>query len=421
MTAAVLSIGTELTRGELVNSNAAWLSEQLTALGFEVLEQATVDDHVERIAELVTRLAARHAVLVCTGGLGPTTDDLTTEAVAKAMGLSLVRDHASLDRLRALFSSRGRTMSATNEKQADFPEGAEVLPNDMGTAPGFGLLWNGCRMFFMPGVPREMKHLWSERILPRIADLGERTSHQIHLRTFGLPESQLGEKLSGVEASFPGVTLGYRAHFPEIELKILARASDARSAEGLAERAAEEVKRRVGDVIFGDREDTFAGAVGRTLRDRGLTVAVAESCTGGLVGSMLTSVPGSSDYLLFDAVVYSNSAKTSVLGVGEETLRAYGAVSEETAVAMVHGVLRASGAELGVSVTGIAGPGGGTDDKPVGTVWIAVGSRAGEMFARRFNFWGGREWVRTLSAYSALKMVQKLALGQEPDPSGQWR
>lgn len=414
MTAAILSIGTELTRGELINSNAAWLSEQLTALGFEVLEQATVDDHVERIAEVVARLAARHAVLVCTGGLGPTTDDLTTEAVAKAMGLPLVRDHATLDRMRAFFSARGRIMSESNEKQADFPDGAEVLPNDLGTAPGFGVAWNGCRMFFTPGVPREMKHLWSERILPRIAHLAERTSHQIHLRTFGLPESQLGEKLAGVEQSYPGVTLGYRAHFPEIEVKILARAGDGRAAETLAERAAEEVRRRVADVIFGDREDSFAGAVGRTLRDRGLTLAVAESCTGGLVGSMLTSVPGSSDFLLLDAVVYSNSAKTSVLGVGEETLRAYGAVSEETAIAMVHGVLRVSGADLGVSITGIAGPGGGTDDKPVGTVWIAVGSRAGAMFARHFKFWGGREWVRTLSAYTALRMVQKLARGQEP-------
>jgi nicotinamide-nucleotide amidase len=414
MTAAVLSIGTELTRGELVNSNAAWLSEQLTALGFEVQEQATVDDDVARIAEVVARLSARHAVLLCTGGLGPTTDDLTTEAVAKALGVPLVRDHASLDRLRSLFASRGRSMSPSNEKQADFPEGAEVLPNELGTAPGFGVAWNGCRMFFTPGVPREMKHLWSDRIRPRIADLGERNSHQIHLRTFGLPESVLGEKLAGVEQAFPGVTLGYRAHFPEIELKILARAGDARSAENLAERASDEVKRRVGEVIFGDREDTFAGAVGRTLRDRGLTLAVAESCTGGMVGSMLTSVPGSSEYLLFDAVVYSNSAKTSVLGVGEETLRAYGAVSEETAIAMVHGVLRASGADLGVSITGIAGPGGGTDDKPVGTVWIAVGNRAGAMFARYFKFIGNREWVRTLSAYSALKLVQKLAVGQEP-------
>ena len=172
--------------------------------------------------------------------------------------------------------------------------------------------------------------------------------------------------------------------------------------------------RRVGEVVFGGREDTFAGAVGRTLRDRGLTLGVAESCTGGLVGAMLTSVPGSSEYLLLDAVTYSNAAKSSVLGVSDETLRAYGAVSEETATAMARGALRVSGADLAVSITGIAGPGGGTDEKPVGTVWIAVASKEGSMLARHFRMWGGRDRIRTLSAYTALKMVQKLALGREP-------
>jgi nicotinamide-nucleotide amidase len=414
MIAAVLSIGTELTRGELVNSNAAWLSEQLTALGFSVHTQLTVDDDIPRIIAAVSELAQRHQLVVSTGGLGPTSDDLTTEAVAKALGVGLVRDQPSLDRLRGFFSARGRVMSQTNEKQTDFPEGADILLNEVGTANGFGVSLGACRLFFMPGVPREMKHLFADRIVPRVANLVVNKSHQIHLRTFGLPESQLGELLAGIEQSHPGVTLGYRAHFPEIELKVLAQADDARAAERLAERAADEVKRRVGDIIFGGRDDSFAGAVGRTLRDRGLTLGVAESCTGGLVGSMLTSVPGSSDYLLLDAVVYSNSAKTSVLGVGEETLRAYGAVSEETAIALVQGVLRVSGADLGVSITGIAGPGGGTDEKPVGTVWIGVGSRAGAMFARRFKLWGSREWVQTLSAYTALRMVQKLASGQAP-------
>jgi nicotinamide-nucleotide amidase len=413
MTAAVLSIGTELTRGELVNSNAAWLSDQLTALGFEVQEHVTVDDDIPRIVEAVQRLARKHRVVVSTGGLGPTTDDLTTVAVAQAMNVKLVRDAGSLERIRALFAQVGRTMSPSNEKQADFPEGAEVLLNAQGTAPGFGVSLGDARLFFMPGVPREMKHIYSERIVPRIAALSERTSHQIHLRTFGMAESQLGDALAGVEAQFPGLTIGYRASFPEIELKLLARAESEHAAEGLAERAREEVMRRVGSVVFGDREDTFAGAVGRTLRDRGLTLGVAESCTGGLVGSMLTSVPGSSEYLLFDAVVYSNSAKSAVLGVSDEILRAYGAVSEESAQAMARGALRVSGADLSVAVTGIAGPGGGTDEKPVGTVWIAVASRGGAGFVKHHRLRGDRERIRTLSAYLALGMVQKLALGRE--------
>jgi nicotinamide-nucleotide amidase len=289
-----------------------------------------------------------------------------------------------------------------------------VLLNEQGTAPGFSVPLNQAQLFVMPGVPREMKHIYAERIVPRIAGLAERRSHQVHLRTFGLPESQLGDALAGVETSFPGLTIGYRAHFPEIEIKLLTRAENAHAAEALAERAREEVMRRVGDVVFGDRDDTFASAVGRTLRDQGLTLGLAESCTGGLVGSMLTSVPGSSEYLLFDAVVYSNQAKTQVLGVNEEILRAYGAVSEEAAAAMVRGVLRVTGADLGIAVTGIAGPGGGTDEKPVGTVWISVGAKSGALFTRHFRLWGDRERIRTLSAYTALRMVQKLALGREP-------
>ncbi|MET0344302.1 MAG: competence/damage-inducible protein A [Polyangiales bacterium] len=414
MTAAVLSIGTELTRGELTNSNASWLSEQLTALGFEVQEHLTVDDDIPRIVEAVRRLAERHQVVVATGGLGPTTDDLTTEAVARAMGVPVQRDPAVVEHIQNLATWYGRSLTPNNLKQADFPAGAEVLDNERGTAPGFGVSIGGSKLFFMPGVPREMQHIFEARIVPRIASLVVRTSHQIHLRTFGLGESALGQKLDGVEAMFPGVTVGYRASFPEVELKVHARADSITEAVQLAERAAEEVKRRASDVIYGDREDTYPGAIGRTLRDRGLTVALAESCTGGMLGSMLTSVPGSSEYLLFDAVVYANSAKTHVLGVNEETLRAYGAVSEETALAMVRGVLRCSGADLGIAVTGVAGPGGGTDEKPVGTVWIGVGNASGQLFARHFLFRGNRERIRIMSAYTALRLVKDLALGREP-------
>jgi len=415
MKAAVLSIGTELTRGELINSNAAWLAEQLTELGFRVCEHLTVDDDVERIVDAARQLATRNRVVVSTGGLGPTTDDLTTEAVARALGVPVVRDADTVDRLQKLASWYGRAMPPNNLKQADFPVGAEVLANEEGSAPGFGVVLGDCRLFFLPGVPREMKHIFETRILSRIAELAERNSHQIHFRTFGMTESALGQALDGVEAQFPGVLVGYRASFPEVELKLLAQATSSSAAVQLAERAAEEVKRRVGHVIYGDRDDTYPSACGRILRERGLTVALAESCTGGMLGSMLTSVPGSSEYLLFDAVVYSNSAKTSVLGVTEETLRAYGAVSEETALEMVRGVLRSStDADLGVAVTGIAGPGGGTDEKPVGTVWIGIGNRSGQLVAKHFLFRGSRERIRVMSAYSALRMMKELALGRDP-------
>ncbi|MDB4989611.1 MAG: Molybdopterin binding motif, CinA, partial [Myxococcaceae bacterium] len=373
----------------------------------------TVDDDIGRIVEAVSQLAKRHQVVVSTGGLGPTTDDLTTEAVARALGVPVVRDPASVEKLQKLASFYGRVLPPNNMKQADFPEGAAILANEEGTAPGFCVELSGAFLFFMPGVPREMRHIYESRIVPRIAELAERKSHQIHFRTFGTTESALGQSLDGVEDRFPGVTIGYRASFPEVELKVLAHAESNADAIQLAERAAEEVKQRVGRFIYGDREDTYVGSVGRALRNRGLTLAVAESCTGGMLGSMLTSVPGSSEYLLFDAVTYSNAAKTSVLGVNEETLRAYGAVSDETATAMVRGVLRTCDADLGVAVTGIAGPGGGSDDKPVGTVWIGVGNRSGTVYARRFLFRGDRERVRVMSAYTALSMVQELADGRE--------
>jgi nicotinamide-nucleotide amidase len=412
--AAVLSIGTELTRGELINSNAAWLAEQLAELGFDVFEHVTVDDDEGRIVAQIKRLAASASIVIATGGLGPTTDDLTALAVAKALDLPLERDRASLERIKDFFSAYGRTMSASNEKQADFPQGADVLTNDIGTAPGFGVKFGACTLYFLPGVPREMKHLFSDRVVARIGDRAKRQTHQIHLRTFGLPESQLGDLLAGVQEQHEGVTLGYRASFPEIEVKVHARAHDERGAQMKAERAADVVKQRLGEVVFGDRDATYAGAVGRVLRDRGLTLGVAESCTGGLVGSMLTAVPGSSDYLLFDAVVYSNSAKTSMLGVSEDLLRAYGAVSEESVRAMLDGVIRLSKADLGVAVTGIAGPGGGSDEKPVGTVWLAVGSAGGPKFFRSFRLGGDRERIRTLSAYMALRAVMRIAQEREP-------
>ena len=414
MKAAVLSIGTELTRGELINSNAAWLSAQLTSLGFEVTEQLTVDDDVQRIIEALHHLSTRHQVVVSTGGLGPTTDDLTSEAAAKALGVPLERDPATVAKLEKLAAWYGRALPPNNLKQADFPRSALVLQNDEGSAPGFSIALGKAHLFFMPGVPREMRHIFEVRIVPRIAALAERTSHQIHFRTFGMTESAIGQALAGIEEQFPGDTIGYRASFPEVELKVLARADANALAVQLAERAADEVKRRVSEVIYGDREDSYASAIGRTLRDRGLTLAVAESCTGGLIGSLLTSVPGSSEYLLFDAVVYSNAAKSSVLGVSDETLRGHGAVSQETALAMVRGVLRCTGADLGVAVTGIAGPGGGSDEKPVGTVWIAAGNKEGALFARSFLFRGDRERIRTISAYTALRMVKDLANGRSP-------
>jgi nicotinamide-nucleotide amidase len=421
MTCAILSIGTELTRGELVNSNASWLAAELTAIGFEVIEHVVVDDDRGRIAAALTGLVKRVHVVVATGGLGPTTDDVTTEAVAGAMGVGLIRDDASLDHLRRRFERAGRTMTSSNAKQADFPEGADILPNVAGTAPGFGVRFEDSAAYFLPGVPREMKRMFEEQVAPRVRGIAPNNLFQSHLRTFGLPESAVGERLAGVEASFPGATIGYRAHFPEIEVKVLARAVSQAAARDVCERATAEVRSRLGTYVFGDAEDTFAGVIGRALRARGWTLAIAESCTGGLVGHMITREPGASDYLLLDAVTYANSAKSRVLGVNEETIRWHGAVSSEVAAAMADGARRVSGAQVALSLTGIAGPSGGSDGKPVGTVYLGLARPDGTTEVKHRVFSGDRFQIQTLAAYAGLQMVRDLCASRvsgRPSPIG---
>jgi nicotinamide-nucleotide amidase len=409
MTCAVLCIGTELTRGELVDTNGPWLAAGLTDLGFEVVEKATVDDDRQRIIAAVKRLATFARVIVCTGGLGPTTDDLTSEAVAEALGVPTERHEPSIDHIRRRLEKLGRTVSPTNAKQADFPRGAEVLANPVGTAPGFQVKIGDALLFFMPGVPREMTRMFEEQVVPRIRPLAPNESYQVRLRSFGLPESVVGERLGGVEEAFPGVTIGYRATFPEIEVKVLARGKrdgGEDAARDLCQRATAEVRTRLADVIYGEGHDTFAGVVGRALRARGFTLAIAESCTGGLVGHMVTREPGASDFLLVDAVTYANSAKTALLGVGEDVLRGHGAVSAEVAAAMAEGVRRVSGADIALSLTGVAGPSGGSDEKPVGTVYIALASAKGTIVKHR-AFGGDRLQIQTLASYAGLLLVRE--------------
>lgn len=408
-TVAILCIGTELTRGELVNGNAAWLSERMTAEGFEVTEHVVTDDDEARIVAAFRRLCDAHTIVLCTGGLGPTTDDLTSTSVAKALGVSMKRDEASLEAIRARFARLGRTMSISNEKQADFPEGATVLPNAVGTAPGFAVKCGRAQAFFMPGVPREMHEMWEKQVLPKIAHLTRKTQHQIHLRTFGLPESQVGERLAGIEASYPGVVLGYRAHFPEIEVKVLARADDEARATSLAEEVTLIVKERLGAHVFGGKHDTFAGVVSDVLKAKKHTLAIAESCTGGAVGQMLTALPGASSLLFADAVVYANEAKTLFCDVPPALIAEHGAVSEAVARALAEGIRARTGATISLGITGIAGPTGGTEEKPLGTVHLAVATKERTVHEHHVLFPRDRVMVQKLAAYVGLSMLLKAA------------
>jgi nicotinamide-nucleotide amidase len=412
MTAGVLCIGTEITRGEIVNTNATWLADRLTTVGFEVTEVVSVDDDRKRLVATLRRMTSVHRVVVCTGGLGPTSDDLTAEGAALATGLPLVRDPASVEAIADRFRRMNRVMSATNRKQADFPSGATVMPNAVGTAPGFWMAWNGAQVFFFPGVPREMRHLWETHAESVVQAIAPNDTYQLRLRTFGQPESAVGAMLDGVEHQFPGVTIGYRASFPEIEVKVFAKSRDFARAKALSEEAAEEVRRRLGDIVYGEGTTTFVSVVADAIRGRGYKLALAESCTGGLVAQMLTS-ESASDYLVAGLVTYANEAKVALLGVPSPMIEEHGAVSEAVARAMAQGAARSVGVELGVGITGIAGPTGGTTDKPVGLVHIAV-AHPGGVVARHHVFPGDRARVQRFAAYAALLLVRDCCSSDPP-------
>lgn len=406
MTAAVLCIGTELTRGELLNSNATWLAESLTRIGLEVTSVDCVDDDRGRIEAYLKRLAAEHQVLVCTGGLGPTTDDLTTECAARVAGVGVTRDAASLSHIAERLRRYGRAdMLAANAKQADFPEGARILPNPNGTAPGFCVKLGGAPAYFMPGVPLEMKAMFEQHVAPELGALVTRARRQIVLRCFGLPESEVNTRLAGVEARY-GVIIGYRASLPEIEVKVLAEAETPDDALEVARRAADDARERLGDHIYAEGFTSLPEHVAGLLAAQGKTLAIAESCTGGLAAELVTRVPGSSRYFLGGVVAYANRVKTELLGVPAPLIAEHGAVSAEVARAMAEGVRARLGADLGLAFTGVAGPDGGTAQKPVGLVHWALASASGTE-ARERVFVGDRAAVRRRAAFSGFDLIRR--------------
>lgn len=406
MTVAVLSIGTELTRGEITNTNATWLCEELTRIGLEVAVVDTVPDDPGAIRDVLQRLGDRHSIVVCTGGLGPTTDDITAESVAAVLGVSLERDEPSLQAIVERLSRYGRTLTGSNAKQADLPRGARALPNPNGTAPGFAVQIGRAEAFFMPGVPGEMKPMFATFVEPEARRKVSAGLHQVRIKTFGMAEAAVNDRLAGIEAEH-GVVIAYRAHFPEIEVKVLAREGTRQDAERVARAAADEVRARLGDVAYAEGDVAFAAAVTALLRERALTFGTAESCTGGLVAELVTEHAGASDVFRGSVVAYDNAVKEDCLGIEPALLGEHGAVSAEVATAMAQGARRVLGVDLALALTGVAGPGGGTDAKPVGLVHYAVATRDGTT-ARSAVYPGTRQQVRLRAAYSGLALVREL-------------
>ncbi|MEQ1567903.1 MAG: CinA family nicotinamide mononucleotide deamidase-related protein, partial [Myxococcota bacterium] len=431
LTCEILSQGDEVVTGQIADTNAAWLSEQLTELGFLVLRHTAVGDRMDDLVAAFHEIGGRCDLCVCTGGLGPTDDDLTAGAVATAFDRPQELDPVALAQIEDRFRQLGRVMAPVNRRQAMIPRGADRLDNDWGTAPGFG--FDGGRAWFacMPGVPREMRAMFAERVVPRLRSrFTLAPGRLVTLRTVGVGESDLQQALG--DWSAPGVVVGFRTKLPENHLK-LRFSADVPPAELSALVTA--VLGRVGRWVYTveglpepiEGYDCTGGAqaevVGRMLAARGQTLALAESCTGGRIAAACTAVPGASEWLLEGIVSYANAAKVRLLGVSESDLAEHGAVSELVARAMAAGVRARSGASWGVGVTGIAGPGGGTPDKPVGTVHVALEGPEGQVH-RAFRWMGNRppgaataadrDRIQQLTVAAALEMLRSSIVRQVP-------
>ncbi len=414
MKAEILAVGTELLMGHTVNTNAAEIARMLAEIGVGVYYQTVVGDNPERLEGAVRTAVDRAELVVACGGLGPTEDDLTRETVASVLGLELERNEHWVRRLMQFFERRGRVPTENNFRQAMVPVGAELLENEHGTAPGIYLTHRGVTVVLLPGPPHEMRALMQDQVLPRLSAALEGAAGTAVLvsrvlRVVGLGESRISELLEPILSTQSNPTIAPLAKSAEVHLRITSRAHTRTAAERLNERCAQQIYEQLGAAVYGEDEVTLEEAVGRLLRHRRLKLATAESCTGGLIGHRVTNVAGSSEYYLGGVVAYSNALKTDELSVDPALIEEHGAVSEAVARAMAVGVRQRTGAGIGLSVTGIAGPGGGSEEKPVGLTYIAIASATQVQCVRR-EFWGGREQVKLRAAQAALEFLRRALL-----------
>lgn len=406
MNAELLSVGTELLLGEILNTNAQYLATELAKIGISVYYQTTVGDNPARLTDAVKIALDRSDMVILTGGLGPTADDLTKETVAEYFGLKLIRDKRSEQRINDYFARIHANTVPSNYKQADMPEGCIILDNNNGTAPGGIIEKDGKIAVFLPGPPFEMKAMYEESVYPF---LRERCSEQLYSReiqTFGVGESRLEDMLKPIMENQTDPTIAPYAKESGVMLRLTTMASTQDEADARFNPVEAEIENLAGDIIFGYGDEQLQDAVYKLLKEKNLKIATAESCTGGMLGEFLTSVPGISDYYEMGMVTYSNDVKEKLLGVSHDTLLKYGAVSEFTAKEMAAGILKESGADIGIGITGIAGPGGGTAEKPVGLVYVGLADSKGTVTFKELHLTGSRERIRRITVKNALNMVR---------------
>lgn len=414
-TAETIAIGSELLLGGRLDTNSLFIADQLAACGIELRYKTTVGDDLSDIVAALKTAVRRSRVVMITGGLGPTVDDLTRDAVARATDRRLARRKVALDEMTTRLTEWGRTPTTSQFRQAMIPAGAEVLFNSVGTAPGFAFAWKGTFLAALPGVPREMEPMVREGVLPKVQEwLRKQKAVSVTplvrrmLHTSGVPESVVDQTLAGLIPKGSSIQLGIYASPMEIMVSLTGPAAVQQQGAVSIDTLCAEARDRLRDILYGEDGDTMESVVGRLLGEQQLILAVAESCTGGLIGHRLTQVSGSSAYLDRVAVTYSNRAKVDMLGVPKDLIDQHGAVSAEVAAAMARGVRERSGASVGLSVTGIAGPGGATETKPVGLVYVGLDGGPNDALTKEFRFHGGdRSVIKMRSSQAALDVLRR--------------
>lgn len=410
MNAEIISVGDELLIGQTVNTNASYIGEQCTLAGITVRRITTIGDNRSAMKEAFTSAWQTADAVIVTGGLGPTHDDITRDCVVEFFDTELEFSEEVYADIEEIFRKSKRELSKLNRDQALVPKDAEYIRNTKGTAPGMHFMRDGKHFFVTPGVPSEMKAMVRESIIPELRKEIRSAKAIKVLMSTGIPESLLAQKLEGVEEHFEEAGLAYLPSLTGVRMRLSAEADTREDAEKKLNRLQEFIYERAGEFIYGEDEVSLEERIGELLRERGETLAVAESCTGGLIGSKITDIPGSSAYFERGVVTYSDASKQSLLGVAEATLIAHGAVSREVAIEMARGVRKNAGTSYGISTTGIAGPDGGTDEKPVGLVWIGISSDRGDR-AVSFHFGNDRHRTKVRASQAALELLRRDILG----------
>lgn len=421
MKAEIISIGNELLNGDTVNTNASWMGQFLTGLGFEVVRIHTISDDLDLIKQTIRQGMDESNLVITTGGLGPTHDDMTKKAVAELFDTGYKLHQQTLDYVKEMFKKRNIPFSKSNYSQAEVPENCEVLFNKSGTAPGMWFDEDGKHLAVLPGVPYEMKYLMKKRVSEKLRDmygnLGYLYSH--YIKTAGIGESTLSDEVLGDLSEYftNGVKLAFLPAPGGVTLRLNVRGDSKEDAQKKVQKLSELIYEKAGPYIYGEGKDlTLSEAVGSLLKERNMMIATAESCTGGLIANSITDIPGSSEYMTGGIISYANVVKVNQLGVSQDDLDTVGAVSKEVALQMAKGVAEKLGSDIGISTTGVAGPGGGTEEKPVGTVWIGFYEKGGQHFAVKAFFTKDRLMNKERSKMVALEIVRRVLKGMDTMP-----